>query len=402
MDKRKLENRIMDALDQITPDIFEEIREKDYQRIETEKELFCAEKTARRKRKTWMAAAAVAAAVMLCIFGGSNLMSDPYIGQIYIDVNPGMVLEISSDEQVADINAVNEDAEVIVENVSEKMDFPASVSDTIAVVVGELDAAGYLKKSKGEVLVTYAYVDQKSVRIENELKKAAKCQMKDNTWIYQSFEKDEELEKKASEKKMTPGKYQYIEKNELDVDEHAKKPVREITKSSAVKKEEKASKSSVAEPKKQEAKESVQTKDEPEKSEPSVEQKKQEEPAAAEKKTEQSEKEKVVEKKSFGDVKKAAPAQKVVISNITYSDEMAFVHFKGSVEYDQPSVSISGGASASIVAMDGHSMAVSVSGAKNNDTYILSISGVRGKSEESFSTVSGDFTVKNQEKKKQK
>lgn len=213
-EKRQLKT----GFDCITPNVFENICQREVVKIEDESELFSelnkkANKVEKSGRRTIAISSMVAvAACFLCLllFGKNENVQN----RIILDINPSISIWLDNKEQVKKVEALNEDGKEILDEFPEKK----NLDETVIEILDRLVEKKYLQQNKASVLVTYDY--KNGVAPQEKVKKLVEGYLETEneqvTVIYQEIEAEEEEEKKAKEQGVSVGKYHFIQKLEKE------------------------------------------------------------------------------------------------------------------------------------------------------------------------------------------
>ncbi len=149
-----VEANIREAFEAVVPDLKKEIL-SDLNSVEIERSLRMTEK--RKKNRTWMHFAAVAAALLLLAGAGFAIQkmlpnkANPAVASVMIDVNPSIELAVSSDETVVSAMARNSDGEMILKD----MDLAGSnITVAVNAIIGSMVRSGYLSDKANSILIT--------------------------------------------------------------------------------------------------------------------------------------------------------------------------------------------------------------------------------------------------------
>ena len=172
-----------------------------------------------KKRIPWgVRVAAMAAALALVIgvgFGaGSYRLNNTVASTISLDVNPSIEIEVNRNERVLDVDALNEDAEIVLDD----MDLEGSdLNVAVNAIIGSMLRNGYISELANSILIS---VDSKDVaegaalqeKLAAEVNKLLHTQTFDGSVLSQTVVHESALEKKAAEYGITLGKAQLIER----------------------------------------------------------------------------------------------------------------------------------------------------------------------------------------------
>ena len=231
-EKEQLKN----GFDALAPDLFENIREKEFVKIEKEEELFLgssggnAKVLKMKRRKTLVSSMVAVAACFLCLllFGKQENVEN----RIILDINPSISIWLDKENQVTKVEALNEDGKEILDKFPEVK----NLDETVTEILQRLTEKNYLQQDKASVLVTCDY--KSGVAPKEQVEKIVdgylETENEQVTVIYQEIEAKEEEEKRAKERGVSVGKYHFIKKlekdHELNADELYDKNMEEIVK----------------------------------------------------------------------------------------------------------------------------------------------------------------------------
>lgn len=156
---------------------------------------------------------------------------------VTLDINPSVELATNSFGTVIDVNALNEDGQIITENLPLEGE---KVEDALQTLIDEAKTEGYLSEdTENAVAVTVSTDDEaKEEEITQSVEEAVKSELEDQNLpdtevVVQNI--NTERHKEAERLGISPGKMLLIEKlqaviPEANADDYANKPVREIMK----------------------------------------------------------------------------------------------------------------------------------------------------------------------------
>ena len=238
--RKNFEDNFIKNLEASAPDLLKQIQAKPVLLVNSEEELFSEINRIENKNPEtedkkvininfkWMGVVATVAAVLVCtiLLLPKNTAEVQIAGNIIIDCNPSVNMEITNDLKVNSYYAVNDDGAEILKNIDLEDDIDSAVNQ----VISALKTEGYLNTTADDVLISYCYkVDGKKF---NEIKQMIEDTVADDVnIIYQSFKEDRAVSKNAEENNVSVGKYVYIQTiEEVDKEEIYHKPINEITK----------------------------------------------------------------------------------------------------------------------------------------------------------------------------
>ena len=174
----------------------------------TEAGSYVPDKKRNRTRWIWMQLGAVAAALIL-VFGinltYANFRVDSVVG---IDVNPSLEISVNRNEKVLSVQALNEDAEIVLDGMDLKnVDLDVAVN----AVIGSMLKNGYLDKANNAINICVENSDpQRSEALSRKLTEAVNSILSSNavngSVMTQTTEKNTQLEQLAKENSVSVGK----------------------------------------------------------------------------------------------------------------------------------------------------------------------------------------------------
>ena len=233
--KKKTEQKLIQAFDQLAPDCFDSITEKISERsgdaadiadtLQPEKSKdtvygsSAPERIHRpsRRRKFAVSLGALAAVLMLIIIPVSLSDKGAAAGHIFIDVNPGIMISLDENSKVSDISPSNKDGQDIVDDLPDE-EMPSDISSSVDIIMKTLRSNGYLSDDSVDMLVSYSYSNDESKAdieantrmIKSSVESGLKDAGTDAGWIFQEFPEEEKISETVSEEDMSPGKSRFI------------------------------------------------------------------------------------------------------------------------------------------------------------------------------------------------
>ncbi len=223
-----MDNRVKDLMErgfsELTPDCFDQIMAKVSElpqqtevRTEELNRAYTYERV-RVKHRRVVASFATAAVAVFCLvslrwYDSAMKVTD----EIYIDVNPSIVLELNSKGKVVRTEGRNDDGDDVVDASAEELKGVKEPSEVVTVLMDELNNEDYFQESKGTVLVSwYTESSEKEAAPLDEVCNAVDTYAADNelelTVYKQSIEKSDEIDKEAEEAGMPVARYAYYKK----------------------------------------------------------------------------------------------------------------------------------------------------------------------------------------------
>ena len=211
--KKEIENKIKQTFTQITPNVFDSVlsdckKQKGRVIVMTDKQ----------KLAPWKKSIIGIAAALVILIGGAFSIQ-AYRAQhavastVSLDVNPSIEIKVNQKEQVLEVNAKNEDAQIVIGN----MDFSGSTLDlTVNAIIGSMLRNGYLSDIANSILIS---VDNNNTAKAAELQKKLTDEInqlfQNNTFsgaiLSQSISPNAELQTLADTYQITLGKANLIQ-----------------------------------------------------------------------------------------------------------------------------------------------------------------------------------------------
>ena len=225
MTDRNIEDSIRKAVNEVTPDILEDLmgelglEAKAQETVplkvvpEPEERPAVSEPEKTPARKKWYRAAAGLAAVFALFIGYSMFGQSDDVGAVVgLDVNPSIELSVDKDGKVVKATAVNEEGEQILQEMDIKEN---DVSDACNIIVDKLVDRGYLTTKSNAVLVSVRSKDAASGRaLEEELSGSINTHLSGGSLepaiVGQYVEETEDLDNFAGENGISVGKANLI------------------------------------------------------------------------------------------------------------------------------------------------------------------------------------------------
>lgn len=214
MNKNIIEARISEAFEQETPDIWEKINKNCSKEITFDDKVVEMD-TIRKKKGLFATITAIAASFLLILTGTCSFVSNNRVAAIVtIDVNPSVQLDVNKDNEVIDANALNDDAQKILNS----LDLDGENLDkAVDKVLGAIVDSGYLGNKENAILISVQNIKNEDFKsLDAMLNDAAKITLASkgvhSNVIVQNV-KDNAKNKALAEKLgISEGKAQYINK----------------------------------------------------------------------------------------------------------------------------------------------------------------------------------------------
>lgn len=208
----KTEQQIRTAMEHAAPDVLEQILSS----CDTQKgEIVTMTKTKKRNHfAAWTAAAACLVLICTGVFGLHNWrITNTVSSTILFDVNPSISLQVNARERVLEVTALNQDAEVILDNMDLK---GTDLNVAVNAIIGSMLQKGYLSDLQNSILVSVENQDAaKSSELQSRITETINALCQTESWkaavVTQTVTEDSELERFAKEYGISVGKAQLIQ-----------------------------------------------------------------------------------------------------------------------------------------------------------------------------------------------
>ena len=221
-----MDNRVKDLTErgfsELTPDCFDQIMAKVAELPQPEARAEELNRThtyerARVKQRRVVASFATAAVAVFCLISVRWYDTVKVTDEIYIDVNPSIVLELNSKGKVVRTEGRNGDGDDVVDASAEQLKGVKDPAEAVTVLMEEMNSEDYFHDNKGTVLVSwYTESSEKEEAPLEEVCSAVDTYAADNelelTVYKQSIEKSEEIDQEAEEAGMPVARYAYYKK----------------------------------------------------------------------------------------------------------------------------------------------------------------------------------------------
>lgn len=221
-----MDNRVKDLMErgfsELTPDCFDQIMAKVAELPQPEVRTEELNRThtyerARVKQRRVVASFATAAVAVFCLISVRWYDTVKVTDEIYIDVNPSIVLELNSKGKVVRTEGRNGDGDDVVDASAEQLKGVKDPAEAVTVLMEEMNSEDYFHDNKGTVLVSwYTESSEKEEAPLEEVCSAVDTYAADNelelTVYRQSIEKSDEIDQEAEEAGMPVARYAYYKK----------------------------------------------------------------------------------------------------------------------------------------------------------------------------------------------
>ena len=204
-----MERRLSAALDKTAPDDVAGVLSRCTERKGTVVPM----KKKNNRMKKWMQAVAACLAVLL-LGGGGLLVQQAHAvtSVVSLDVNPSIELRVNSREKVVSCQALNQEAQAVLEDMDGGRDLKGVKADVaVNAIVGSLVRCGYLDSLSSAILISVEDKDQaRAQRLQQELTGAVGGALaagdSQAAVLSQTVQQDKELEKQAKANNISTGK----------------------------------------------------------------------------------------------------------------------------------------------------------------------------------------------------
>ena len=207
MTNDQMERRLSAALDKTAPDDVDGVLSRCTERKGTVVPM----KKKNNRMKKWMQAVAACLAVLL-LGGGGLLVQQAHAvtSVVSLDVNPSIELRVNSREKVVSCQALNQEAQAVLEDMDGGRDLKGVKADVaVNAIVGSLVRCGYLDSLSSAILISVEDKDQaRAQRLQQELTNVAGGALGNSqaAVLSQTVQQDKELEKQAKANNISTGK----------------------------------------------------------------------------------------------------------------------------------------------------------------------------------------------------
>ena len=207
MTNDQMERRLSAALDKTAPDDVDGVLSRCTERKGTVVPM----KKKNNRMKNWMQTVAACLAVLL-LGGGGLLVQQAHAvtSVVSLDVNPSIELRVNSREKVVSCQALNQEAQAVLEDMDGGRDLKGVKADVaVNAIVGSLVRCGYLDSLSSAILISVEDKDQaRAQRLQQELTNVAGGALGNSqaAVLSQTVQQDKELEKQAKANNISTGK----------------------------------------------------------------------------------------------------------------------------------------------------------------------------------------------------
>lgn len=207
MTNDQMERRLSAALDKTAPDDVDGVLSRCTERKGTVVPM------KNNRMKKWMQTVAACLAVLL-LGGGGLLVQQAHAvtSVVSLDVNPSIELRVNSREKVVSCQALNQEAQAVLEDMDGGRDLKGVKADVaVNAIVGSLVRCGYLDSLSSAILISVEDKDQaRAQRLQQELTGAVDGALaagdSQAAVLSQTVQQDKELEKQAKANNISTGK----------------------------------------------------------------------------------------------------------------------------------------------------------------------------------------------------
>lgn len=208
---RNVEESIKNAVEHLTPDVLDDILSKC---DEQQKNVYIIQP--KKQKGHWVRVAGALAAAFVLVFGGlfaSNWINNNRVDTlVMLDVNPSIEIKVNRNDKVLDVDAKNEDAVKILDNMDLK---DTHINVAINALIGSMLKYGYIRENSNSVLLSVEGVNgEKSATLQRNLTQSISQQLNviNGAVISQTLASDDEIQKLAEEHQISYGKAALVQK----------------------------------------------------------------------------------------------------------------------------------------------------------------------------------------------
>ena len=229
MKKSEIESRLNRAINNIVPDVLDNIlaqcenkeglnnmnfiKEKKKENVEL------VEKKKTRKNFFVPKLAGALATVIMCVFGVFGFAqyqntSNAIDSIIDFDVNPSVEIKINKNEKIIEANALNDEGKIILEDMDlEKVDLDVGVN----AIIGSMLKNGYITEAQNSILVSVKNDDSAKAKeleekISKEINELLSAKSIQGSILSQMYSSDDKIENLAKTNNISEGKANLINK----------------------------------------------------------------------------------------------------------------------------------------------------------------------------------------------
>lgn len=213
MTEQELNNKIKTAFTHATPDVLDAIRSQ----CQEQKGNVIYMTQPKKKKNPWSRFAATAAALILVLGISAGIgvyqSGNAVASTVSLDVNPSIEIKVNRKEQVLDVIALNEDAQIVIGS----MDFFRSNLDvTINALIGSMLRNGYINELANSILISVDDPDATrgkalESRLAGEVDTLLQTGSFNGSVLSQTITADTELDALAQQHGITVGKAKLIQ-----------------------------------------------------------------------------------------------------------------------------------------------------------------------------------------------
>lgn len=214
---RKEEEKIKSGFDNVAPDLFGEIKKREYKKIESEEELFGTvnNQKVQKKQKAVVVPfrprvvlGSIAAVILCCLICTQLFASKAQATKIMIDVNSGMQFMVTENNHKIKVVPLGAGSQNIAKAISEE----DTLEEVIYELLENLNKSEYFQESDAGMLVSY--VNQKKddsyKKVSSMIREYFQEEKLQASLVQQEVEEKSKLQKEADEQGISLGKYCFL------------------------------------------------------------------------------------------------------------------------------------------------------------------------------------------------
>ncbi len=212
MKNNDIERRLKQAVEQITPDVLDNILSQCNQQSG---KVMKMKKFGNRKLLNSIVGIAAAFAIIVGgFFAVRNLNNDSVYSTVTLDVNPSIELSVTDKEKIIEVKPLNNDAKTVIGDMNFK---DSSIDVAVNAIIGSMLRNGYIDELSNSILVSVDCLkEQDGKKLEEKLNKNIEELLKNDSFsgavLSQTVNHKDDIDSKAEKYGITVGKAQLINK----------------------------------------------------------------------------------------------------------------------------------------------------------------------------------------------
>lgn len=231
---QKIEQGLKQAVEDITPDVFNKVAASEEEKLQKEEWLLDEPKSWQKIHLAFRGAAALAACLIL-ILGIRIFWNNQIDSTIDIDVNPSVEIQTNRKNLVKEVKALNKDGEIIIADMNLKN---VELNTAVNALIGSMVRKGYITEVNNSILVSVENKDTKKAdeicqSIVGDIRQVLDKKNIKGVIYNQEITSSEEISGLAQQYEISQGKAAFLLKlikkdSELKMEQLAKMTMQEI------------------------------------------------------------------------------------------------------------------------------------------------------------------------------